>query len=78
MARPKAPEGREHAKDAARAHTDLTIFHAVIAILEGGTIGPASSTDARRIIAHCRNAADPCLRRYDAALSKLPKQHKPD
>lgn len=61
---------RDHAKDAAAARTNLTIFHAVIAILEGGTITAPADRDAQRIIELCKTARGKQLRLMDRALEK--------
>jgi hypothetical protein len=57
-------------RDAAEARTDLTIFHAVIAILEGGTLSARSYDDAQRIIGICKAAGGKRLRDYDRARGK--------
>ena len=71
MATPRKTSAQDLAAKVARAHTDLTIFYAVIAMLEGGTLGPDVNTDASRIIAACKRAAGRCLVRMDAANAKL-------
>lgn len=65
---------KQHADDAAQALVDLNMFHVVIAIMEGSFVSTKASADARAIIANCRNAADKCLRRHDAAMAHLPSQ----
>ena len=76
MARRPTPEGRDYAKEAARAHTDLNIFHAVINLMDGGFVSAPAGPDAQRIVRLCRDAAERCLRRYDAALAKLPTKEQ--
>lgn len=64
-----------HVKIAAQARTNLTIFHAVIAVLEGGTItriGTAQD-DAQRIIRVCRSAAQKQLGAYDRSVALAAK-----
>ena len=62
-----------HAIAAAKAHTDLNTFAAVIAILEGGVIYTSSGARlASEIIRLCRAQAVKQLRAYDAALERLP------
>lgn len=61
---------RDYVVEAAEARTDLTIFHAVIAMLEGGTLSARAAPAAGRIIRQCRDAAQTCLVRYDAAHLK--------
>ena len=67
----KIKKSAEHAKAAARAHTDLNIFHGIIALLEGGLISSDSYPCADRIIAICKSEGAKCLARYDRALEKL-------
>lgn len=59
----------DHVKQAAEAHTDLTVFYGVIALMEGGLISADSYRDADRIIRICRRAGAKCLRRYDAGIA---------
>lgn len=64
-------------KAAARAHTDLNVFHAIIKLLEGGLISSESYPNADRIITICKKEAAKCLQRYDKALAddaRLPAQ----
>jgi len=44
----------QHIREAARAHTNLTVFGAVVAILEGGCIYGDNAT-ANRIIKACND-----------------------
>ena len=59
------------AKEAARAHTDLTVFAVIVAILEGGTVSAAAQPDDFKIIRLCQSAQQKCLRRYDQAVDAL-------
>lgn len=59
----------EYSRAAARAHTDLNIFHGIIALLEGGLISSDSYPCADRIIAICKREGAKCLVRYDRALA---------
>lgn len=54
---------------ATRAHTDLTVFHAVVAILEGGTLSGDTSarSAASKIIAICEAEKGRQLKKLDAA-----------
>lgn len=61
-------ERRKAIKDAANALADLHIFHAIIAILEGGTIHTASHRGADRIISICKSETAKRLREYDRAV----------
>lgn len=61
---------RCYAKAAAEARTNLTIFYAVIAMLEGGTITTSAERDAQRVIAICRSASAKQLRLMDRALAE--------
>jgi hypothetical protein len=57
-------------KAAARAHTDLSVFHAIINLLEGGLISSDSYPNADRIISICKKESAKCLQRYDRALAE--------
>jgi hypothetical protein len=59
------------ARAAAEARTNLTIFHAVVKILEGGTLTAPAYKDAERIIAMCHVAAFKQLRAMDRALEEI-------
>ena len=63
----------EHAKIAARAHTNLTVFHAAIAIFEGGCIYHEGSADAdaHRVITICKAAAGRQLRLMDRHMKAI-------
>lgn len=62
----------EHpAQKAARHHTTLSTFYAVIALMEGGLIyDPAANSTSEKIIKLCRQEAGRQLKKYDAALAK--------
>lgn len=66
MKRKKQPH--EHAADAAIAMSDLNIFGAVVALLEGGTVHSASYAAQERIIRICKREGAKRLREYDAAI----------
>jgi hypothetical protein len=62
---------KDNIKNASEAHTNLTIFHAVIAILEGGCIyGQKADNAAQKIIKACKCAAYQQLKVYDAETKK--------
>ncbi|OZI64591.1 hypothetical protein CAL20_02740 [Bordetella genomosp. 4] len=57
-------------KKAMHAHTDLTVFGAVIAILEGGCLyEPLSNEAAQQIIKICKREQQRHIRAVDAALT---------
>jgi hypothetical protein len=57
--------------EAAQHHSDLNVFHALVAILEGGTLYSQSAHRAAgRIIRICNEERQKQLRLYDAALRK--------
>lgn len=62
---------RQHARNAACARTNLTIFHAVIEMLEGGTLTAEADHDAHRIIGICKAAAQKQLRLMDRELRAI-------
>lgn len=56
----------------AKAHTNLTTYHSIIILLEGGLLSGDHSHDAKnRIITICKREAQRHLRQYDIAASKL-------
>lgn len=62
----------EFAKEAARHHSTLNAFAAVVAILEGGFVyDPAAHKAAQRIIAIAKDEESRQLRKYDKQLAKL-------
>lgn len=64
------------AKLAADAHTNLNVFHAIVAILEGGTLyGPRPRRAKERIIAICQMAARCELAAMDRALESIDADH---
>ena len=61
-----------YATDAAHAHTNLTIFHAIINMLEGGVLyGPRPQRKAAQIVRLCKAAAQTELAAMDRATSAL-------
>lgn len=67
----------EHIKNAAKAHTTLTVFGAVQALLEGGTIHGGKEGGERtalRIIKMCEAEMQRQLKRYDRHLAAIRKQ----
>lgn len=57
----------DHVKDAAVALSDLNIFYAVIALMDGGLIHAPSHASAARIIKICKEEGRRCLGRFDRA-----------
>jgi len=55
---------------AAEAHSDLNMFHAVMALMESGLLSSDCNTAAERIIKICQAESAKCLRRFDAAIGK--------
>lgn len=56
----------QHLHAAAEAHTNLTVFHAVISLMEGGHLyGNTPQQSAARIIAICKSEAHRQLRTFD-------------
>jgi len=72
----KRKSSRELVTEAARAHTDLNIFYAIIGVLEGGTISPNSDAAAQRIIRICKAQSAKCLLRYDHARVAISSSEK--
>lgn len=71
-ATPMAKKSRKQLiKEAVEARSDLNIFAAVVAILEGSTVSADAQPDDFRIIGMCQRAQQKCLRRYDRALEAL-------
>jgi hypothetical protein len=57
--------------DAAQHHSDLNVFHAILAILEGGVVYSQSGrVAAERIIKLCKEENQKQVRLYDNALRK--------
>lgn len=67
----KRTKPEDSAKSAARAHTDLNIFHGIIALLEGGLVSSDSYPAADRIIEMCKREGARCLVRYDRAMTAV-------
>jgi hypothetical protein len=66
---------KELIERAARAHSNLNIFAAVAALLEGGVIYPlypsgSASSAAQRIVRICNAEGQKQLRIYDAAIAQ--------
>lgn len=59
----------DYIKAAAKAHTDLNIFHAVIALMEGGLLSAECQTAEFEIVARCKREAGKYLDRYDTAIN---------
>lgn len=67
----------ELASAAAKAHTNLTTFECIVALLEGGTVynnGKSAQRTASRIIKLCKDEEQRQLKLYDAALEALKDQ----
>jgi hypothetical protein len=63
---------KTHANDAAQAHTNLTMFHAVMQLMEGGVLyGASPQGSAAKIIRICKDEAAKQLRLFDAAMAKV-------
>lgn len=67
----KTSKRQDAAEEAARAHTDLNVFPAVIALMEHSLLSPACQQREFQIIRICKSEQARCLQRYDAALTKL-------
>jgi hypothetical protein len=61
----------EFLKDATEAHTDINMFAAVVAMLEGGTMSAGAQPDDFKIIALCKRAQQRCLHRFEQAHAAL-------
>lgn len=66
----KLRQNPDHVQDAAKAHTDLNVFYAVIAIMEGGLLSSDSYGDAHRIVTICKSAGGKALARFDKARAR--------
>lgn len=62
-------EQKSAIRSAAQAHTNLTMFHAVIQLMEGGCLHGAPP-EAAQIIAVAKRAAGRELRAYDRAVAR--------
>lgn len=60
---------KKHIDKAAKAHCDLTLFDAVIKLLESGSLSAAAHGDAKYIIRRAHAAQQKCLLRIDAATA---------
>jgi hypothetical protein len=79
MAEPTPDRVRMAIKEAAQAHTDLNIFHAVIGILEGGVLYTRGSrAAAERIIDICKSEAGKRLRDYDTNVARVERARRAD
>lgn len=63
------PIPSKNMKAAMSAHTNLHIFGAVIAIIEGGTLSSYSGTAPARIIAICHKEQQRLLKAMDKAVA---------
>ena len=61
---------KKAAQTAARSHSDLNIFAAIVAILEGGCIYRSNAT-AQKIIGICQREQQKLLRDYDQAVADI-------
>lgn len=66
-------DSRKWLKALVEAHTDLNMFAAVVAMLEGSIVSVSAQPDEFKVIALCQKAQLKCLRRYDRALKALTK-----
>jgi hypothetical protein len=62
-------------KEAANALSDLNIFYAVIALMDGGLVHSPSHAAAARIVKLCRSEGGRCLKRYDHAKACAETHH---
>lgn len=67
------PVPTKHMAEAMSAQTNLHVFGAVVAILEGGTLSNYSGTAARRIIEICHKEQQRQLKLMDKAVAGLNK-----
>lgn len=58
-------------KEACKAHSDLNIFYAVIALMESSLLSSSSFRAEERIAAICRAEGQKCLGRLDRATAAL-------
>ena len=56
-------------KAAARAHSDLHVFAAVMALMESSLVSADSFAAEERIVKICRAEQQKCLARYDRAVA---------
>lgn len=57
-------------EEAAEAHTDLTVFAAVMCLMENSMISRHGHGDEARIVRICKSAQAKALTRYDAAVAR--------
>ena len=62
---------KKHAKEAAKALSDLNMFYAIIALCDGSLISSEYQPALTKIIEICRNQAGLCLVVYDRNLSAI-------
>lgn len=67
----RAKTKAQYARLAMEAHSNLNIYHAIVAILEGGCLYGAREKTAQKIIALCKAEGFKELKIMDAALEKL-------
>jgi hypothetical protein len=67
----KTASAKQLVEEAAKARSDLHIFHAVIALMESSLLSSESFADEERIVGLCKKASVRCLSRYDRALDRL-------
>lgn len=71
---------KDHAREAARAHTSLNTFGTVVAILEGGLVygghGSTADATAAKIIKLCHAEMSKQLRIYDRHVAAIAKDTK--
>lgn len=56
---------------AVKAHSDLNIFYAIIALMESSLVSPDCYGAESMVVRICRRETQKCLVRYDAALDAL-------
>lgn len=67
-----AKTAAQWASEAAEAHTNLNVWHTIIAILEGGTLyGGRGQDSASMIVNICQAEAQKELAVYDRAIRRL-------
>lgn len=60
---------KDHIEAAAKAHTDLNLLHAIIALCEHSLFSTDCHGVERHIVKYCMAEGDKCLRRYDEAMA---------
>lgn len=61
---------KEYIEEAADARSDLNIFYAVIALMEGSLLSTPCYSVEGRIVKICKDEAAKCLARMDRAVAK--------